>query len=42
MGDGTLSYFDSARDAVAAAVQMQTNINQFNHSRPTKTVIQIR
>ena len=42
MGDGTLSYFDSARDAVAAAVQMQININQFNHSRPTKTAIQIR
>jgi adenylate cyclase len=42
MGDGTLSYFDSAREAVAAAVQMQININQFNHSRPTKTSIQIR
>jgi adenylate cyclase len=42
MGDGTLSYFDSARNAVAAAVQMQININQFNHSRPTKTSIQIR
>jgi adenylate cyclase len=42
MGDGTLSYFESARDAVAAAVEMQFNINQFNHSRPTKTAIQIR
>jgi adenylate cyclase len=42
MGDGTLSYFDSARAAVAAAVEMQININQFNHSRPTKTAIQIR
>src|SRR5512143_972549 len=26
MGDGTLSYFDNARDAVAAAVQMQMNL----------------
>ena len=42
MGDGTLSYFDNARDAVAAAVRMQMDLSQFNKSRPTKTAIQVR
>lgn len=42
MGDGTLSYFDRARDAVAAAVQMQRNLSEFNRSRSTKTAIQVR
>jgi adenylate cyclase len=42
MGDGTLSYFDQSDDAVRAAVQIQTDIENFNHLHPAKTSIQVR
>jgi class 3 adenylate cyclase len=42
MGDGTLSYFETAGDAVSAAVKIQASINTFNHLRPTKTALQVR
>jgi class 3 adenylate cyclase len=42
MGDGTLSYFEDARDAVYTAMKIQISIDSFNHSRPTKTALQIR
>ena len=42
MGDGTLSYFENARDGVRAAVEIQNSINSFNHARPSKTALQVR
>jgi class 3 adenylate cyclase len=42
MGDGTLSYFDQADDAVRAAVRIQADIETFNHLHPGKTSIQVR
>ncbi len=43
MGDGTLSYFETAMEAVRAAVQIQTGIDDFNnHSRKTGPPLQVR
>ena len=42
MGDGTLSYFDQADDAVRAAVRIQSDIEDFNHLHPGKTSILVR
>ncbi|HWR57381.1 MAG TPA: adenylate/guanylate cyclase domain-containing protein, partial [Thermodesulfovibrionales bacterium] len=43
MGDGTLSYFETAADAVRSAVQIQTGIEDFNNrSRKTGPPLQVR
>lgn len=42
MGDGTLSYFDHAADAVSAAVRIQTEINNSNRSQQNDIPIELR
>ena len=42
MGDGTLTYFENASDAVRAAVQMQREINDFNMSGKSTIPILVR
>jgi class 3 adenylate cyclase len=42
IGDGTLSYFESAQDGVRAGTQIQKSVNEFNLSRKNRTPIQIR
>jgi class 3 adenylate cyclase len=42
MGDGTLSYFDSAQDAVRTAVRIQQSVDAFNGSREARTALQVR
>ena len=42
MGDGTMSYFTSAQDAVRVAAQIQSEIDQFNLSKTLQFPILIR
>lgn len=42
MGDGTLSYYESAQDAVRAAVQIQAKIGEYNRIKKPKIPILMR
>lgn len=42
IGDGTLSYFESAQNAIRAAVQIQNEIDQFNLTKKLTSPILIR
>ncbi len=42
MGDGTMSYFDNAVDAVRSAVQIHTEIEEHNNARRTDVPIRLR
>jgi class 3 adenylate cyclase len=42
MGDGTLSYFDNASDAVRAAVKIQSSIDYYNLTKKSSTAILVR
>jgi class 3 adenylate cyclase len=42
MGDGTLSYFEQAQDAVRAAVRIQQSIERFNQGRESRTALRVR
>jgi class 3 adenylate cyclase len=42
MGDGTLSYFENASDALGAAVSIQKEISKFNASGQSQVPIQLR
>ncbi|MEW6587372.1 MAG: adenylate/guanylate cyclase domain-containing protein [Nitrospirota bacterium] len=42
MGDGTLSYFQTAAEGVRASVQIQTNINEYNAQRKSGPPILLR
>lgn len=42
IGDGTLSYFESAQDGVRAAAQIQKGIDEFNLTAKLKTPILVR
>ena len=42
MGDGTLSYFAQAQDAVRAAVRIQLSIEQFNQRRESHVALRVR
>lgn len=42
MGDGTLSYFEQAQDAVRAAVRIQQDIERFNQTQESRIPLQVR
>lgn len=42
IGDGTLSYFESAQNGIKAAAQIQKEIDEFNLTKQLKTLILIR
>ncbi len=42
MGDGTLSYFNNAQDAVRCGVEIQKSVTEFNAARQLKIPIQVR
>lgn len=42
MGDGTLSYFENAQDAVHAAVNIQKSIEEYNRTEEPKIPIRLR
>ena len=42
MGDGTLSYFENAQEAVRVAVQIQSDVDKYNIETKPKTPILIR
>ena len=42
IGDGTLSYFESAQNGIRAGVQIQKGIDEFNLTKKLKTLILIR